>query len=405
MLDQSLKFVKAGSLVLAAALVLAGCTATTVKHQPKAKYTEFSDSTWRPETAVRPPFKSNEIAVDAVAALTEGMHAYYDTHRSTFALQDAGNGKWNVTETTQEPGERLFTWGKGAVQIIRNGRVMANEGPMVASLLPDGRILLQNSGKAVFNLALVLRAFDISGKPVRQLLRNGNNQPDTLAWFIPGEARFPKGSVAYLATYWLGDDELVMPSSSAFTGANRLENLVTRYAVRKAPYCISYLSHLDSTPYGLTFKPAESTKRVKSARSAAPQQGRFELTPVQRSNMFCEKLPEAAPKGGSWKIGRIQSTRVMELTEDANVESADMGIQPINSAAVDIGFAEVMRANGGRSRLQVVPVRIIRNNEPVTDFRLQFNPTAAQAIDAVLGQAEAARLAHEAQKAQPAAAR
>ena len=30
---------------------------------------------------------------------------------------------------------------------------------------------------------------------------NGNNQPDSLAWFVPADAKFPQGSVAYLATY------------------------------------------------------------------------------------------------------------------------------------------------------------------------------------------------------------
>lgn len=134
-------------------------------------------------------------------------------------------------------------------------------------------------------------------------------------------------------------------------------------------------------------------------RTTERAHGRFVLSPVERGNMFCSRLPEAAGQmGGEWKITRIQGTRVLELKEDAGVDCADMGIQPINNDGVDIGFAEVMRAdNKGKVRRQVVPVRIVRNNEAVTDFRLKFNEEAAAAVEAVLAKAEAARAAHEAQ--------
>ncbi len=393
-------YFKAASLVILSALVLAGCSTPTVRHQPKADYREFTDVTWRPETTVRPPFRSTEIAVDTVAALEKGVYAFYDTHRSFFTLESDGPGQWVAREATENLGERAFTWSKGAVQLVRDGKVLANEGPMRAERLDDGRILLKNDGKALFNLALQLRAFDISGKPVRQFLRNSNNQPDTLAWFVPGEAKFPKGSVAYLATYWLGDDEIVIPSQSAFTGTATLEKLLTRFTPKSAPYCISYLGHTESVPYGLSFeKPAKATKVRSTRRTTERAHGRFVLSPVERGNMFCSRLPEAAGQmGGEWKITRIQGTRVLELKEDAGVDCADMGIQPINNDGVDIGFAEVMRAdNKGKVRRQVVPVRIVRNNEAVTDFRLKFNEEAAAAVEAVLAKAEAARAAHEAQ--------
>ena len=364
-------FLKATSAAFAAAVLLSGCATHTVDYQPKANYKEFTDATWRPESNIRPPFRSTEIPVDSVAALQEGIYAFYDTHRSFFQLQPAQTGSWTVSETVTQAGERCFTWGQGAVQLIRNSRVLNNEGPMVASRLPDGRILLQNSGQAVFNLAVELRAYNISGKPIRHFLRNGNNQPDSLAWFVPADAKFPQGSVAYLATYWLGDDEIVQPSRS---------------------YCMSYVSHLEATPYGLSF---ERPVRERGKNRASAPQGRFILSQVQRSNMFCERLSNGAQKGGSWKISRIQGTRVLELTEDADVPSSDIGIQPINNDGIDVGFAEIVRGNKGQSRMQVVPVRIVRNNQPVTDFRLKFNAAAAQAIAEVLPEADASRRAHD----------
>ena len=347
-------FLKATSAAFAAAVLLSGCATHTVDYQPKANYKEFTDATWRPESNIRPPFRSTEIPVDSVAALQEGIYAFYDTHRSFFQLQPAQTGSWTVSETVTQAGERCFTWGQGAVQLIRNSRVLNNEGPMVASRLPDGRILLQNSGQAVFNLAVELRAYNISGKPIRHFLRNGNNQPDSLAWFVPADAKFPQGSVAYLATYWLGDDEIVQPSRSAFTGARNLESMVARYTAKTTPYCMSYVSHLEATPYGLSFE-----------------------RPVRQRGKY------------------IQGTRVLELTEDADVPSSDIGIQPINNDGIDVGFAEIVRGNKGQSRLQVVPVRIVRNNQPVTDFRLKFNAAAAQAIAEVLPEADASRRAHD----------
>ena len=152
------------------------------------------------------------------------------------------------------------------------------------------------------------------------------------------------------------------------------------------------MSHLEATPYGLSF---ERPVRERGKNRASAPQGRFILSQVQRSNMFCERLSNGAQKGGSWKISRIQGTRVLELTEDADVPSSDIGIQPINNDGIDVGFAEIVRGNKGQSRMQVVPVRIVRNNQPVTDFRLKFNAAAAQAIAEVLPEADASRRAHD----------
>ena len=168
--------------------------------------------------------------------------------------------------------------------------------------------------------------------------------------------------------------------------------MIARYTAKTTPYCMSYVSHLEATPYGLSF---ERPVRERGKNRASAPQGRFILSQVQRSNMFCERLPNGAQKGGSWKISRIQGTRVLELTEDADVPSSDIGIQPVNNDGIDVGFAEIVRGNKGQSRMQVVPVRIVRNNQPVTDFRLKFNAAAAQAIAEVLPEADASRRAHD----------
>ena len=378
-----------------AALILTGCS-TPEPLRTKANYKEFTDVTWVPERSVRAPYRTQEIEVNPITALTEGVYAYFDTHRSIFRIEPAGPGVWNVSESVEAAGERAFAWGAGAATLYRSANPVPNAGQMTAEQLGDGRILIRNTGEAPFNMAIAMRAFNISGKPIRHFLRNNNNQPDELAWFMPPEAKFPEGSVAYITTYWLGDDEIVQPSRSAFTGAGSLENMLARYTTKKTPYCLSYVSHQEAIPYGLSF---ERPVVKRGQRRAASREGHFVLNPVHRKNMFCEKLPVGEQKGGTWRISRIQGTRVLELFENADVPSSDMGIQPINNDAVDVGFAEVVRAGNGKAKLQVVPVRIIRNNQPATDFRLKFNATAAQAIAEVLPAAEAARQAHKEQNA------
>ena len=78
-------------------------------------------------------------------------------------------------------------------------------------------------------VAFALRAYNISGIPVKQLLRDGNNRPAPLAWFVNKNDVFPEGSIAYLTTWWLGDDEIVIPAKTAFTG------IVSPTSVTKTP--------------------------------------------------------------------------------------------------------------------------------------------------------------------------
>ena len=222
--------------------------------------------------------------------------------------------------------------------------------------------------------------------------RNNNNQPDELAWFMPPEAKFPEGSVAYITTYWLGDDEIVQPSVSAFTGASTLEKLVAQFSTR-SPFCLSYVSHVGATPYGVLFdRPVK-----RGSRRAKLENGTFLLVAVNSRSIFCEPVEQGRKESGTWNITRIQGTRVLELHPNSSVESSDLGIQPVNQSSIGVGFAEVMRPGARSTKLSVVPVRIIRNNMPVIDFRLKFNPAAGEAIKTVLAQADAARTAYKAQ--------
>ena len=376
------------------ALLLTGCASTqkAVQPQPKAAYHEFTDVTWKPETAIRAPYRSSEIQLSTQQILSEGIYAFFDTHRSLFKLVAQSDGTFKATETVEISGQRVLSWGKGASTLYRNAKPLENAGEMTATTLEDGRLLLQNTGKAPFNMALNLRAFNIAGKPIRHFLRNNNNQPDDLAWFMPETAVFPAGSMAFLGTYWLGDDEIVRPTKNAFTGSQTLERLIRRFS-HNTPFCLSYVNHQNAHPYGVIFK--ETLRRSRREQDSSSS-GQFHLVPVKNGSVFCEPIPETQQAHGTWKIVRIQGTRVLVLEPTDAVECSDLGIQPINKDSTGVGFAEVLVKTDKGERLNVVPVRILHNNQAIVDFRLKFNATAAEAIEKHLQDAARARENHEA---------
>ena len=365
--------------------LLAGC-ASQPEYQQKAHYSEFPDVTWLPESTVRAPLGAPELDIDPVEHLKGGIHAFYDKHETVFHLVEPTPGSYRITETIHDLSEHCFSWGPGVATLYRKSRPVAAQSPVTAQKLADGRIMLSTQGTGAVNMAVSLHAYNIAGRPIRQFLRNGNNQPDKLAWYLDSQAVFPDGAVAYLATYWIGDDEIARPSTSSFTGTRSIEQLIATFS-RKTPFCLSYVSHQFATPYGVVFNRKNS---MRSARRASAS-GTFSLAPVNGQTTLCERKPEGIAVAGTWKIKYIQGTRVLELNPAPGVESSDIGVQPINADSIGVGFAEVMV---GR-RMNVVPVRILKNNKPIVDFRLKFNGVAASAMREHLEQAEAAMKADE----------
>ena len=84
------------------------------------------------------------------------------------------------------------------------------------------------------------------------------------------------------------------------------------------------------------------------------------------------------------------------MTRPDTVAESDLGIQPVNAKSVGIGFAEVLtpKATTGYVR-QVIPVRILKNNEPIADFRIKFNGIAADAVRDALVDAARSQKAEE----------
>lgn len=362
----------------------------TNKNPYRADTSEFADATWLPESSARPPLQLSALSLSTEEILEGGVHKFDGALESSFSISKATKSSpYRIVEKVTPPAESVLSFSTGSDRLYRNGKPVTNATTASVKTLPDGRMMVHTSAPASTNIAVSFKAFDVSGKEVRQLLRDINNQPTDLAWYVKKSFVFPKGSRVYLPTFWLGDDEIVTPSRSAFTGAKTMEDLVSRFNLAHSPFCISYVAFGDAHPYALSF-PSVGKKLGTS--------GSFVLYPMDTSSNICTKKSNTQEATGTWKIRSIQGTTVMELTPESKVKSENIGVQPVNANAITNGFAEMVRGVTGKGKraktiTTVVPVRILRNNQPIVDFRLRFNNIAADAVrkalaDAVVQQAK-----------------
>jgi hypothetical protein len=405
------------ALASIASLALSGCVTTETPNPPKPEpdgtislkthYSTFTDASWLPERTIRAPYGTPEIYPNIVDVLSSGIYAYYGTEESILTLEKSKTpGTFSARESHRRV-EPTLSFSKGSGTLYRNGQPFVNPGELTAKLLEDGRLMFTSAGKAKVNVAVKLRAFNVSGKPVLHFMRNVSNQPDDLAWYTDKNITFPAGSEAYIATYWLGDDEVVVPAANSFTGTRSIEELMNKYSKHVAPLCMSYVHSQVTAPYGVIFPPISTTpvkvtREVKNAkgvvrrvtkmeRPTAAQTGQLSLLKARTGTIFCEVPKESTLAKATWRMRNIQGTRVMEITPEKAIDPANIGVQPINRKSMGVGFAEIARTIKGKRTTAVVPVNILRNNEPIVDFRLKFNKTAAEAVRKAVHQAAEAK--------------
>ena len=389
------------AISFAAASLLAGCTGTAPKKTPetqlRADYKVFTDATWLPESNIRAPYGATELALPITKVLEKGVYAFDETVESRVEMKPIDATTYIFRETIEETAERALSWGTGASTLYRNGRPVTEWGKTTAQLLPDGRLLISVRGKIDVNFAARVLSYNVSGKPVRQIVRDTNNQPDTYAWYMKPNRIFPTGSVAYIFTYWLGDDEVILPAEGTFTGASSLEKLLENFS-KEQPFCLSYIDHTKANPYGVLFDKETLPKKgvlkllhnISRLGMAPEPEGKFFLYNTNHDNLFCQREPTKNRVTGTWKIRKIHGTRVLELNRPVSVPSSDFGIQPINKDSISVGFAEIESiSSSGRTQKHVVPVRILKNNKPITDFRVKFNERAATAVRYAIDEAAA----------------
>lgn len=394
------------ALGMASAILLSACVTQEPHFEPRANYTVFTDSTWLPESKIRAPYGAKEIAIDPVQVLQSGIYSFYDTDECAFMAGRIDSREFIVQELLSPLKRHSLSLDSGTNMLYRNSVPISDWGQARALVLDDGRIFVKTMGKANISYTVRLTAYDISGKPIRQFLRDGNNQPEEIAYFINDEHTFPAGSVAYIPTYWLGADEILRPTQKDFTGAATLDRFLKNFS-NNSFFCISYLDHQDASPYALRFEQPGLIKRFLQIKS-----GQYTLVPADRDALFCKRGDGDEKIQGTWRLRSIQGTPVMELEPPKSVKVENFGIQPINEQSVQFGFAQIEMAsdNGSISKYKakatasqptmVVPVRILKRNMPIVDFHLKFNATAAAAIRLAVSQAEPSRQAHESKHAQ-----
>ena len=241
-----------GSASAAAALWLTGCATTAAPREENIRPATFSNLGARAAPAT--PLTAKRIPMPVVDAFKgDGIFFFDDDEGAQFRITDliSENFCIKVEEDYAFGKPHGFSWGSGAVGIMRDGRRVPPENP--TGLRPEGdHVVIEFDGREKLELRVTLEAYDVSGQEIRDFLRTRGNMPTKAALFM-GEERFPAGSVAYAATLWIIQDELLALSHTAFTGSNNIEDFSERFT-KETPYCLNVLPGDGVTPVGLRFE-------------------------------------------------------------------------------------------------------------------------------------------------------
>ena len=184
----------------------------------------------------------------------------------------------------------------------------------------NGSIVIEFDGREKLELRVTLEAYDVSGQEIQDFLRTRGNMPTKAALFM-GEERFPAGSVAYAATLWIIQDELLALSHAAFTGSNNIEDFSERFT-KETPYCLNVLPGDGVTPVGLRFektiKKKTGKEKIKTRREQDPHGGTAAERPRQRlshevrHDLLPAKQPDPVVKA-RWDLRYLNGTRTLTV--------------------------------------------------------------------------------------------
>lgn len=88
----------------------------------------------------------------------------------------------------------------------------------------------------------------------------------------------------------IDEDEVLVPTKTAFTGSDSIENFSKRFT-RDIPYCLRYIPTRRSEPVGMRFAQpiARQTKRVKGKLQEVAQSGEAQLMSVKRERFSASR--------------------------------------------------------------------------------------------------------------------
>ena len=368
-----------GSMSAAAALWLTGCAATKPIEEPAepATFTNLG-----PRATPATPTLARRIPMPVVDALKgDGIFFFADDEGAQFCITDLirENNAYPVVENYRFGKPHGFTWGAGAVGIVRDGQRLPPEKPIL--LRPEGdHVVIVFDGAKHMELHVSLEAYDVSNHEIRDYLRTRGNMPTHAALFM-GEERFPEGSIAYATTLWVKQDELLATSATAFTGSNTIEAFSQRFT-KETPYCLNVLSGNDVQPIGLRFSKAIQKKTVRKSKRSRPvevdQTGRVKVYQTKPGTIFCQRnIPDAIGEA-AWHLRYVNGTRTLTLAFPDAIDPLSIGLMTANKDNLLPAFAE--EKTDKRNGRRVIPAILWLKDKPIRDSQYRFNKTAAKAI-------------------------
>ena len=311
------------------------------------------------------------------------------------------NNRYKVEEDYAFGKPHGFSWGSGAVGIMRDGRRVPPENP--TGLRPEGdHVVIEFAGREKLELRVTLEAYDVSGQEIRDFLRTRGNMPTKAALFM-GEERFPAGSVAYAATLWIIQDELLALSHTAFTGSNNIEDFSERFT-KETPYCLNVLPGDGVTPVGLRFektiKKKTGKEKIKTRRGTKtrtvelPQNGLVNVYHTKSGTIFCQRSKPDPVVKARWDLRYLNGTRTLTVDFPTLIDSLSIGLMTANRGKLMPAFAEELTPTSRKTR--VIPTAVWLKNERIRDSQYRFNKTAATAVKAAIEASRPRRKAWEA---------
>ncbi|HQR19621.1 MAG TPA: hypothetical protein PLE54_14165 [Burkholderiaceae bacterium] len=313
------------------------------------------------------------IAMPSFDAL-KGDGVYYFQGAKVSNLRLAGAAaeanRYPLAESSTDANETTLNGHIDVAHAVLNGERRALGRPNFAIPANDGSFYIVYAGQATLRMAVSMQAFDVSELPISQFLRTTDNYPRQEATKA-GSARFPRGSVAYLATARFLDDVLMLPKRESFTGATNTTQFVGNFS-KQIPYCLAYEDRQGAKPYAMFFK-----------QTGAAKKGEVVLYPAKTGTLFCDKAAEQVLAQGEWEEKTVSGTKAVVLSFPAQVDPLDTGVTNVERESARIAFVEPTKGLPG-----VRPGKLYQAGASVYDYQYRFNKTAADAVRAAIGAAQ-----------------
>jgi hypothetical protein len=356
MTRHSLRTSTLAALALTAPLALAQQPAEVVVYGPA------------PKPVVVPGAKP--IALPSFDALRgDGLYYFQGTRVSNIrATGAAGEGnRYALTETSNDSNVTTLNGSIDVAHAVLNGERRALGRPNYAIPANDGSVYIVYAGQASLRMAVTLQAYDVSDLPISYFLRTPENYPKAEA-NKAGNAKFPAGSIAYLATARFFDDVLMLPRRESFTGASSTGQFVGNFS-KQIPYCLAYEDRQGARPYAMLFKAG-----------AAGKKGEVALYPAKTGTLFCDRAVDQVVGQGEWEERTVGGTRAIVLSFPAQVDPLDTGVSTLERESARIAFIEPTKGLPG-----VRPGKLYQAGASMYDYQYRFNRVAADAVRQAIG--------------------